>query len=47
MEVVLSQFVKSLTKSGLMTSEQVEAFIEELPPEKKPEDGKTLAQELV
>ena len=47
MEVVLSQFVKSLTKSGLMTSQQVEAFIEKLPPEKKPEDGKTLAQELV
>ena len=47
MEVVLSQFVESLTQSGLMTSQQVEAFIEKLPPEKKPEDGKTLAQELV
>ena len=47
MEVVLTQFIKSLTQSGLMTSEQVEAFIEGLPLEKRPEDGRTLAQELV
>ena len=47
MEVLLNQFIKALTQSGLMTSQQVEAFIEKLPPEKKPEDGKTLAQELV
>jgi serine/threonine protein kinase len=46
MEVVLSQFTKSLTKSGLMTSEQVEAFIES-PARKEAQDGKTLAQELV
>jgi len=47
MEVVLSQFKKSLIASGLMTSDEVEAFIEKLPSEKSPEDGKTLAQELV
>ena len=47
MEVVLSQFTKSLTKSGLMTSDEVEAFIESLPPDKRPTDGRTLAQELV
>ena len=47
MEVVLSQFTKSLTRSGLMTADEVEAFIESLPPDKKPTDGRTLAQELV
>ena len=47
MEVLLNQFIKAIAESGLMTSEQVEAFIEKLPPEKKPEDGKTLAQKLV
>ena len=47
MEVLLNQFIKAVTESALMTSEQVEAFIEKLPPEKRPEDGKTLAQELV
>ena len=47
MEVVLSQFTKSLTKSGLMTTDEVQAFIDGLPPDKRPTDGKTLAQELV
>ena len=47
MQVLLNQFIKAVTESGLMTSEQVEAFVEELPPEKRPEDGKALARELV
>ena len=47
MEVVLSQFVKSLAASGLMSAAEVDAFIEGLPREKKPEDGAALAKELV
>ena len=47
MEVILGQFTKSLATSGLMTAEEVDSFIEGLPPDKKPEDGKTLAQALV
>ncbi|MFH1924024.1 MAG: serine/threonine-protein kinase, partial [Planctomycetota bacterium] len=47
MEVVLSQFVKSLAASGLMSAGEIEAFINSLPPEKKPDDGATLAKELV
>ena len=47
MEVVLSQFVKSLAASGLMSAAEIQAFIEGLPPEKKPSDGADLARELV
>jgi formylglycine-generating enzyme required for sulfatase activity/serine/threonine protein kinase len=47
MEVVLSQFVKSLAASGLMSADEIEVFIERLPPEKKPDDGAELARELV
>ena len=44
MEVVLGQFAKALTNSGLMTAEEVDSFIEGLPADNKPDDGKTLAQ---
>ena len=47
MEVILGQFTKSLTNSGLMTADEVDSFIEGLPPDKKPDDGKALAQILV
>jgi len=47
MHVVLSQFVRSLTDSGLMTADQVRAFVEGLPPHKRPDDGAALARELV
>ena len=47
MEVILGQFTKSLAASGLMTADEVDSFIESLPPDKKPDDGKTLAQALV
>ena len=47
MKVVLSQFKKSLVASGLMTADEVEAFIDGLPPEKRPKDGTALAQILV
>ena len=47
MEVILGQFTKSLANSGLMTADEVDSFIEGLPPDKKPDDGKALAQILV
>ena len=47
MEIILSQFIKSLTESGLMTAEEVYAFLDSLPPEKKPNDGAALARALV
>ena len=47
MEVVLSQFVKSLTASGLMSADEVSAFLDSLPDEKTPDDGAALARELV
>lgn len=47
MEVILSQFVRSLVTSGLMTADEVRVFVESLPADKKPTDGKTLAQELI
>ena len=47
MEVVLSQFIKSLNASGLMTTDEAEAFIEKLPPDNRPKDGAELAKALV
>jgi WD40 repeat protein/serine/threonine protein kinase/Leucine-rich repeat (LRR) protein len=47
MEVILSQFIKALTESGLLSADETETFIESLPPEKQPEDGAALAKELV
>lgn len=46
-EVILNQFIKSLIDSGLMTADEIDAFIESLPSEKKPDDGAALARELV
>ena len=47
MEVLLGQFKKSLIASGLMTNDEVEAFIEKLPPDNRPKDGAELAKALV
>lgn len=47
MEIVLSQFVKSLAESGLLNDDEIQAFVGHLPPEKKPDDGADLARELV
>jgi hypothetical protein len=47
MEFVLSQFVKSLAESGLMNEDETQTFIDSLPPEKMPDDGAALAEELV
>jgi len=47
MEVVLSQFVKSLAASGLMSADEVSAFLDSLPDDEQPDDGAALAKELV
>ncbi|NQT16407.1 MAG: serine/threonine protein kinase, partial [Planctomycetes bacterium] len=47
MEVILGQFVKALTASGLLSADEIEAFLDSLPDDKKPSDGADLAKELV
>lgn len=47
MEVLLGQFKKSLIASGLMTLDEVEAFVDSLPSDDKPKDGSELAKALV
>jgi len=46
MAVTLASFVESLTQSGLMTAEEVRAFIAALPPGRQPVTGADLAREL-
>ena len=47
MAVTLEQFVENLTRSGLLTAEEVASFQESLPPERRPKDVQGLARELV
>ena len=47
MDVLLSQFIRALAESGLMTSDEVRMFTDALPRDRRPRDGKSLAQELV
>ena len=47
MAVSLKQFGENLTKSGLFSAEELTAFQESLPPEKRPNDAKGLARELI
>ena len=47
MALPIQQFIERLSHSGLMTAEQVSAFEDRLPPEKRPGDGQALAQALV
>jgi len=47
MEMILEQFVVSLEESGLMTADEVRAFIDSLPSDQKPTSGAELAQFLV
>jgi len=47
MAVTLEQFVEHLTRSGLLTAEEVASFQESLPPERRPKDVQGLARELV
>ena len=46
MTVILDQFVQSLVDSGLMTGEEVRAFIDGLPPENRPDSSESLAKLL-
>ena len=43
----VEQFVARLTESGLMSGDEIDAFLSALPPDKKPVDGEQLARELV
>ena len=47
MAVTLEQFVENLTKSGLFSPEELSAFQESFPPEKRPQDAQGLARELI
>jgi serine/threonine protein kinase len=47
MAVELDEVIESLSKSGLMTAEDVNAFISALPDERQPSDAKQLIQEMV
>jgi len=46
MPVTLDQFVRELSTSGLMTAEEVRAFLDTLPVESRPGRAEQLAQEL-
>lgn len=47
MAVTLEQFIANLSKSGLLTAEEVASFQESLPPERRPKDVQAFARELV
>ncbi|NQT11878.1 MAG: serine/threonine protein kinase, partial [Planctomycetes bacterium] len=47
MAITLEKFVHSLSKSGLMTSEEVDAFLHGLPADRQPKDGKELARDML
>ena len=47
MAVSLRQFAQNLTKSGLFSAEELTEFQESLSPEKRPQDAKGLARELI
>ena len=47
MTVTLDEFVRSISDCGLMTSEEVDAFLRGLPPERQPEDARGLAREML
>ncbi len=47
MTVTLDEFVRSLSDCGLMTSEEVDAFIRGLPAERQPQDARGLAKEML
>ena len=46
MTVVLEKFVRTLADSGLMSAEEIEAFIDELPEEERPDNAEDLAKLL-
>jgi len=47
MAVPLDKFVRSISDSGLMTVEEVEAFIRGLPADRQPDDARALAREML
>jgi serine/threonine protein kinase len=47
MAVTLEQFIENLTESGLFTAEELAAFQQSLPPDRRPTDVQGLARELV
>jgi len=47
MTVILDQFLQTLRESGLMTAQQIDSFLQTLPPEERPETSEDLAKALV
>lgn len=47
MAQTIDEFVKQVTSSGLMSSDDVLAFVDAIPAESRPSDGEALARELV
>jgi len=47
MAISLGQFIDNLTRSGLVSADEISAFQESLPPEKRPSDSQGLARELI
>ncbi|MFH1265422.1 MAG: serine/threonine-protein kinase [Planctomycetota bacterium] len=47
MAVTLEQFVCSLSDCGLMTADEVDAFLRGLPSDRQPEDARALAQQML
>lgn len=46
MPISVDHFVRHLVDSGLMPAAEVDAFLEKLPPDRKPRNGEELAKEL-
>ena len=47
MAVTLAQFVENLARSGLFTAEELTAFQDSLPPDRRPQKPQELARELI
>ena len=47
MAVTLEQFIENLTRSGLVSADELSAFQDGLPPDKRPSDPQGLARELI
>ena len=47
MSITIEQFVERLTQSGLMSAQEIDSFLRQLPSEKRPKDVQQLAQVLV
>ena len=47
MAISLGQFIENLTRSGLVSADEISAFQKSLPPDKRPSDPQGLARELI